>query len=243
MALETMPNEVLLNIFRSLYPLGFFSDIDWLAAYGLEDEGDVDDEDEDEDEEAGSGEQEEYDGAGVDNENDDSDLSDDGDEDQHVDDKEDLETASSTSSTDSRTAREIAAWEQVKEADETMKSVSRTCRHLRAISNTILQDHVRMEIEKQQRRTAHLDWDIIRDFHGTKLSDAKGEYPNSLSDWNKTWGALGERLRRLHVPAWVVEQEEDEIADLLRYTTEKAQQRENCAFRRSGLWWPRPRQH
>jgi hypothetical protein len=232
-----MPNEVLLNIFRSLYPPGFFSDNDWLAAYGVEDEGVVDDEDEeDEEEEVGSGEQEEGVEAGDDNENDGTDLSDDGDEDQHMDDKGDLETASSTSSTNSRTAREIAAWEQVTEADETMKSVSRTCHHLRATSRLILHDHIRLEIEKKQRQMAHLDWDIIRDFHGTKLSDAKGEYPDSVSDWNKIWAALGKRLRAMHVPAWVVEQEEGKVVDLLRYTTEKAQQRESFPFRRPGLW-------
>ena len=133
MSLDTMPNDILLTMFKSLYPPGFFSNFDWQAAYCLDDEGNSDDEDKGQSEV--EGQEEEDDEGGEDNEDDDTDLNNDECEDgDEYEDEEDLETSSSSSSHDFRVAREIAAWEHVNEADEAMKSLSQICRQLRATS-------------------------------------------------------------------------------------------------------------
>ena len=90
-------------------------------------------------------------------------------------------------------------------------------------------------------KMAHLDWNIVREFHRVKLSNAKLEYPDAISHWNETWTALGESLRELQVPARIVQQEESKIVELLWKATEKAELQQIFASRRPGLWWPRPR--
>ena len=132
MSLDTMLTDILLIMFKSLYPPSFFSNVDWLAAYCLDDEGNTDDEDEGQDEEEEQ-EEEDDEGGEEDNGGDDTDLNDDECECEDED-EEDLKTSSSSSSHDFRVTREIAAWEHVNEADEAMKSLSQTCRQLRATS-------------------------------------------------------------------------------------------------------------
>ena len=107
MSLDAMLNDILLIMFKSLYPPGFFSNVDWLAAYCLGDERNTDDEeDEGQDEEEGQ-EEEDDEGREEDNEGDDTDLNDDECECEDED-EEDLKTSSSSSSHDFRVTREIA---------------------------------------------------------------------------------------------------------------------------------------
>ena len=90
-------------------------------------------------------------------------------------------------------------------------------------------------------KMADLDWNIVRKVHRVKLSNAKQEYPDTISHWNETWIALGESLRELQVPARIVQQDESKIVELLWKATEKAVLQQIFASRRPEFWWPRPR--